>query len=263
MDHSDPANRILTLVICAGILVMILRSRRGKQPFIRRIPGLTAIDEAVGRATEMGRPMLLVPGLGGLDVVTLQAIAILANVARAAARFGNRIFLPTADPTLIPVAEEAIREAYNSEGKLESFRTEDIMFLSDRQFAYAAAVAGLINREQVAASFLFGYFYAESLIMAENANQIGAIQVAGTPSTTQLPFLIAACDYVIIGDEFYAATAFLTREPTLVGSLVGQDMGKALILLVCVIGVLLATTFGEDNIWMHWFNHLWWIKQAQ
>ncbi len=263
MDHSDPANRALTLVICAAILGMILRSRGGRQPFIRRIPGLTAIDEAVGRATEMGRPMLLVSGLGELEVITLQALAILAHVARAAARFGNRILVPVYTPSVIPVAEEAIRESYNAEGRLENFRPEDIMFLSDRQFAFAAGVAGLINREKVAASFLFGLFFAESLIMAENAHQVGAIQVAGTPSTTQIPFLIAACDYVIIGDEFYAATAFLTREPTLVGSLVGQDIGKALILLVCVIGVVMTTAMGADNPWINWFNHLWWIKQGQ
>ena len=261
MDHSDPANRLLIIVICAVILYLILRSRRGKQPYIRRIPGLDAIDEAVGRATEMGRPMLLQPGLGTLDVVTLNAIAILANVARSAAKFGNRILMPIYKAPCIPVAREAIREAYAAEGKPESFRPDDILFFTDQQFAFAAAVAGMINREQVAATFMFGYFYAESLIMAENANQVGAIQVAGTPQTTQIPFLIAACDYVIIGDEFYAATAFLTREPTLVGSLVGQDFGKALILAICIVGALISTLVSTGNVWMHWFDHYWWARQ--
>src|SRR5438270_9969716 len=113
MDHSDPANRAICFVICGAILYMIFRSRRGRQPFIRRIPGLDAIDEAVGRATEMGRPMLLQPGIWGIHVVTLQGLAILAYVARAAARFGNRIILPVADAPLLSVAEEAIRESYN------------------------------------------------------------------------------------------------------------------------------------------------------
>src|SRR5437588_6047838 len=261
MDHSDWANRILSLVLCAAILTMIFRSRRGKQPFIRRIPGLTAVDEAVGRATEMGRPMLLVSGLGDVDlVITFQAIAILANIARAAARFGSRIIAPVYVPQVMPVVEQAFQEAYNSEGKLENFRPEDILFLSNQQFAFAAATAGIIQRERVAASFLFGQFFAESLIMAENGNMVGAIQVAGTPSTTQIPFLIAACDYVIIGDEFYAATAYLTREPTLVGSLVGQDLGKALILASCIFGVLFTTIMGPDNFWLNWFTHLWWAK---
>jgi len=75
--------------------------------------------------------------------------------------------------------------------------------------------------------------------MAENANQVGAIQVAGTPSTTQIPFFIAACDYVIIGDEFYAATAYLTRQPTLLGSIIGQDRVKIGLLATILLGVLL------------------------
>src|SRR5207253_11492023 len=60
-----------------------------------------------------------------------------------------------------------------------------IRFLSDQQFAFASGVAGLIYREKVATSFLFGYYYAESLIMAEVGNQVGAIQVAGTVQTTR------------------------------------------------------------------------------
>ncbi|MEP6756994.1 MAG: DUF6754 domain-containing protein, partial [Chthonomonadales bacterium] len=259
MDHSDPVNSFVIGLICIVILAMIRRARSGANVFIRRIPGLDAMDEAVGRATEMGRPMLLVSGLGnGIDVVTLQALAIIANVAKAAARFGNRIIAPVYKAEMIPVTEEAMREAYASVGREENFKQDDIIFLTDRQFAFAAGVAGIIQREKVAATFLFGYFYAESLIMAENANQVGAIQIAGTVQTTQIPFLVAACDYVIIGDEFYAATAFLTREPTLVGSLVGQDFGKALILVACIIGVLLATLSGPHNFFADWFNHNWW-----
>ena len=97
----------------------------------------------------------------------------------------------------------------------------------------------MIQREQYAATFLFGTFFAESLIMAENANMVGAIQVAGTPSTTQLPFFIASCDYVIIGDEYYAATAYLTRQPTLLGSMIGQDRVKIAILVTVMLGFLL------------------------
>ena len=69
---------------------------------------------------------------------------------------------------------------------------------------------------------------------------MGAIQVAGTPSTLQLPFFVTACDYTIIGEEFYAATAYLTKEPTMLGSLVGQDIGKVTITVLIVLGVICA-----------------------
>ena len=83
---------------------------------------------------------------------------------------------------------------------------------------------------------------AKGILSATSANFSGggilAIQVAGTPSTTQVPFFIASCDYTIIGDEFYAASAYLTREPVLLGSLIGQDWGKVMMLAIIVAGIL-------------------------
>ena len=239
MEHATWPARFLLLVLSAIIVGMVRSAQKGRTLFIRRIPGLTAIDEAVGRAVEMGRPLMLSTGLGGIDIVTLQALAIGANVATTAAKFGTRMIMPVRSAALIPIVEDAIGGAYAQAGRPDAFSADDVVFLSGEQFAYAAGVAGLINREQVAATFFFGTFFAESLIMAENGNQVGAIQVAGTPSTTQIPFFIAACDYVIIGDEFYAATAYLTRQPTLLGSIVGQDICKGILLTTIVLGAIL------------------------
>jgi hypothetical protein len=127
------------------------------------------------------------------------------------------------------------------EGRPESYKPEDVRFLSDQQFAYASSMVGLIQRERVASNFMFGKFFAESLILAEAGNQVGAIQVAGTPQTTQIPFFVACCDYTMIGDEYYAASAYLTREPVLLGSLVGQDYGKMILLALIVLGAAVAS----------------------
>lgn len=243
MTHSNDNYWAAALVVLLSLIIIlrIVLAQSGKLPFIRRIAGLNAIDEAVGRATEMGRPVIMIPGLGGLDVVTLQAMSIFGYIARAVARFGNRTILPTADPLLTGVAEETIRDSYQDAGRPELFDSDDVRFLTTEQFAYASGVAGILNRDRVAASFMFGTFFAESLIFAEVGQQVGAVQVAGTPSTTQIPFLIAACDYVIIGDEYYAATAYLSRNPTLLGSIVGQDYCKLLLLALVLLGCLAIT----------------------
>ena len=229
---------IFVLVLIAFILFNIIRARGGKNLFIRRIAGLTAIDEAVGRSTEMGRPVLMVPGLSGLGPVGIQAVNIFAYITRTAAKFGTPIRLCVAEAALYSVAQEIIRDVYETEGLPERYDPTSVRFISDRQFAFAAGVAGMILRERIAAAFLMGDWFAESLILAESANAVGAIQVAASTQTTQTPFLIAACDYVLIGDEFYAASAYLSREPVLVGSLVGQDWCKILMasLVILFIG---------------------------
>jgi hypothetical protein len=139
---------------------------------------------------------------------------------------------------LYSIAEETAHDAFEAQGVPEAFDRDDIRFLSGDQFAYASGVVGILNREKVAGAFYFGDFFAESLILTENGQQVGAIQVAGTPQVMQIPFFIASCDYTIIGDEFYAASAYLSREPTLLGSLVGQDYGKALILALVIFGIV-------------------------
>jgi hypothetical protein len=231
---------LMTLILLANIL----HARRGGPMFIRRIAGLNAIDETVGRATEMGRPISFALGLGKLEIITLQALGIALHVIRLAIKFGTRVILTMADPTVYAVADEAVQEAYASAGRPESFSRDDVRFLSDRQFAYASAMVGLISRERVASNYMFGRYYAEALIMAECGNQVGAIQVAGTPTITQIPFFIAACDYTIIGDEYYAATAYLTREPVLTGSLVGQDRCKIIIVTLIVLALITITVLG-------------------
>lgn len=220
------------------ILWRIISAMHGRLPFIRRIPGLNAIDEAVGRATEMGRPILMVPGLSGLDIVGIQALNIFRHITRTAARFSTPIRLCVSDAALYAVGQEVIQEAYRSEGRPEGYDPDTVQFISGEQFAFAAGVSGIIHRQKVAATFLMGAFFAESLIFAETANTVGAIQVAGTTLTTQTPFFVAACDYVIIGDEFYAASAYLSREPVPTGSLAGQDMGKILFVVCIIIGCI-------------------------
>jgi hypothetical protein len=250
-ESNQFANQAVWIVeglIAFFILHKILSARRGQNLFIRRIAGLNVLDEAVGRATEMGKPMLFAPGLTGLDIVGLQAMAILSYVVRHAAKYGTRVIVTVADAVLYTVAEEVAKGAFAAEGAPEQFNSEDIRFLSERQFAWASGVVGILHREQVATAFYIGYFYAESLILAENGQMVGAIQVAGTPATTQIPFFLAACDYTIIGDEYYAASAYLSREPTLLGSLVGQDYGKLLMLGLIVLGAV-GVTVGAT--WPH------------
>ena len=56
-----------------------------------------------------------------------------------------------------------------------------------------------------------------------------------------MPFFIAACDFTLIGEELFAASAYLSGEPRQLGSLKGQDIGKGIAMAVIVLGVLTVT----------------------
>jgi len=231
---------IAVLLYSATVIYSIYHARKGRQFFIRRIAGLEAVDDAIGRSTEMGRPILYILGLGGVsDVATIASMNILSQVARKTADYETPLRVPCFDPIVMNVVREMVKSAYLNEGRPDAYKADDIFFVTENQFAYAAAVDGMMIREKPAAVFLQGMFFAESLILAETGNSVGAVQIAGSDSDAQLPFFIAACDYTLIGEELYAASAYLSREPMLLGSLKGQDYGKMIIFAAILIGIVL------------------------
>jgi hypothetical protein len=228
------------LLICGAIIYYIMAARAGKLFYVRKIAGIEEVENAVGRATEMGKSIYYIPGTQDMDQVqTLASLSILGRVAQMGAENNTRIEVPVARSLVMVTARDVVKEAYGRAGRPDAFQENQVRYITDDQFGYAAALDGLFLRERPGAIFLIGLFYAESLILAETGNSIGAIQIAGTAEPSQLPFFVAACDYTLIGEELFAASAYLSREPKLLGSLKGQDFGKALFLLAIVIGIIL------------------------
>lgn len=231
------------------VLWFIWRARRGEHLFVRKIPGLEALDEAVGRATEMGKPILYVPGLSTIDdIATIASLNILSQVAKKTAEYNTTLLVPNRNPVVYTVAQEVVKEAYTDAGRPDAYKADNVYFITAQQFAYVAAVCGTMVRERPATNLFLGYFWAESLILAETGASTGAIQIAGTDSVFQLPFFITACDYTLIGEELYAASAYLSREPLLLGALKGQDWGKMILLAILVVASALIL-LGFDDIY--------------
>jgi len=233
---------LIALIIAASVIYFIETAKRGKKLFVRKIAGLEAVDEAIGRATEMGRSILFIPGINDMDdVQTLAAITILGRVSRVVADYDTKIRMPVARSLVMTAARETIKASYMAAGRPDAYNDDMVNYITDEQFGYVAAVDGIMVREKPATIFLLGGFFAESLILAETGNSVGAIQIAGTARPAQLPFFIAACDFTLIGEELFAASAYLSGEPKQLGSLKGQDIGKGIAMLAILLGVLLST----------------------
>jgi hypothetical protein len=241
-DTSKINLLVFTLFFSIIIIVFIAAARKNKNLFIRHIPGLDAIEDAIGRATEMGKSILYLNGLVDMSSLsTIAATSILGKVAKKVANYDSQIKVPCYDPIVMSICQEVVKEAYMEVGRPDAFKEENIFYVTNDQFAYAAAVDGIIIREKPAANLFMGYYYAESLLIAEAGAISGAIQIAGTDAITQLPFFIATCDYTLMGEELYAASAYLSREPLQLGSLKGQDYTKAFIMVILIIGAILST----------------------
>lgn len=227
-------------VLIFGILTVffVSKARRGHELYVRPLAGIEAVDEAIGRATEMGRPILYVLGLGtASDVATIASFTILGRVAKRVAEYQTQLIVPTYDPIVMSVAQEVVKSSYMDAGRADDYDPNMVFFVTSLQFAYVAAVNGIMLRELPATNVYMGKFFAESLLLAETGALAGSIQISGTDEIAQIPFFIVACDYTLIGEELYAASAYLGREPLLLGSLKAQDWAKAAIVVLAIAGI--------------------------
>jgi hypothetical protein len=236
------------LVFMLLVFGFLRAAKMGRELYIRPLAGISAVDEAIGRATEMNRPILYVLGLGAVDeIATIASLTILSRVAKRVAEHRTELLVPCYDAVVMTVAQETVKQAYLDAGRPDEYKEDIVYFVTQEQFAYVAAVNGTMLRRQTATNFYLGVFFAESLILAETGSVAGSIQISGTDRTTQIPFFVVACDYTLIGEEVFAASAYLSREPKLLGTLKAQDYAKAVLLLV-LLGGCIGAVFAPELI---------------
>jgi len=249
------SGRIFALGMLIALWIFIvgaMEMAKKKLPTFRKLSGLDALPEMVGRAAEMNRPIHYTTGLGELTGTVapqlVAGLAVLGYVSELAAKYGVKVIYSVYQAQVMPIATELMKEAYMRAGKADAFNAEEkIRYLSGEQFAYATAVQGIAERERPAANIMIGPFYAESMMFSETFFRIGAIQLAGTARGYQIPFFAVVCDYLLIGEEIYAAGAYLSKDPVQCGSIQGQDIGKVIGWILMFVGVL-ATAAGSPII---------------
>jgi len=239
---------LITLLVCFGITVFFLdRAKKGELPELRKMPIIEAIDEAIGRATEMGRPIMFTPGLTSLEEArsdqTLAGLSILRYVCRKAAIQGCRMIIGCARASIVPIAEDISRMACREVGKPEAAKLQDVEYLSEQQFAYAAAYVGRMHRERAASNIFVGSHKAESLIFAMAGHSAGCYQIGGTAVWSQIAFIVPTCDYSLIAEELMAAGAYLSQEPEQLATINSHDVLRFMGAFILIIGVIL-TLFG-------------------
>ena len=233
--HTGRVNTLIAVLVLSGLIIYFIEhARRGRPIFIRKIAGLEAVRRGGRPRHRDGPEDPLHPRHAGHGPGADAGRDRHPRARRAHDRASTRprsSCRSRGSLVMVAAARRSRRRTSRSAGPTR-YNDDMVYYLTDDQFGYAAALDGIMVRERPATIFLQGSFYAESLILAETGNSIGAIQIAGTAQPAQLPFFVAACDYTLIGEELFVAGAYLSREPRQLGSLKGQDIGKAVILLV-------------------------------
>jgi hypothetical protein len=220
------------------------RFKKTGRVYIREFVALDTMAEAVGRATELGKPTFFTFGTGALDAQHFAAFNILGYLAKLCAKYDTRVIVALQLPETFPMVEEIVKSAFLAEGKADKYRPDDIRFFGD---SHNPAMIGIIAREQPAGNFMIGNLFHESVLGLEAGARVGAIQVTGSMNTHQLPFMAAGSDAMFIGSEMFAASAQISRSPIQVGSVLAEELIKYAGVVLMIIGCL-ATVIGDKTL---------------
>jgi hypothetical protein len=172
---------------------------------------------------------------------SLAGLAVLDYLAERGATTGVPPTVSMSDPTVMLFAQNALRAAHadDPEGAEEAYR--HIRWLAPQPAAYAAGVMNLINIDETEANVMVGHFGDEYLLMGETAARRGAGHIGGTSNPNTLPFIYASAEQTLLGEEIYAAGAYLQQQPAHLGSLISQDTMRWLVAGFIIIGILVAS----------------------
>ena len=251
---SKTVVQLLFLILIVAVYgIMMYLAKKGKTWKVRRIPGIDAIEESIGRATELNRPVAFFPGEGKLHDArsgdTVAAVVILGWVTKLAARLGAPIYVHTTLEESVPLLQDVCQNAYTLEGKEDKYDpVYTVRFTGAGNAGYLYG-ATLFQTEKIAVNLMFGDLGLESLTMAEEGNRVGAVGIAGSTRISNVCFLAAAMDYTILSDELFAAAAYITYDPVEISVVTTSDIIKMAALILGLVGpVLYAVGINLDKI---------------
>ena len=249
-----PQETLLLLIIVLLVIIFTLlhhaRALAGVQPISRRpLPGLDVLKRALARGAETGRAIHLSPGSGviGTRFSTVETIAGLLTaerVASEAALNGAPILASSGDAVAHLALRGTLRQAYQRAGLGQDYDSTNVQLLAHQDpMAYASGVLTLYGRQKIEASQLIGSFGQEFLLIGEDGAQRGVPQLGGAVTTTALPLIYLTTEGTLIGEEIYAAEAYLARAPAPLARLLTQDALRTAV-IIAIILLLLLTAAG-------------------
>jgi len=222
------------------IIGMYRAEKRGEQK-MKTIPACNGIPEGIQRSVEMGRPVLFEFGSIALNLYSQYigpALGILNEVAKESARLGAHLITISFDPPSTAIMEEIVKNNYILYGR--TMEEMDNRYVAGTDRGFTVATLAILEREKPGAHFLMGTTSYDAVIVCQAAADIGAFQVAGAIQTFQLPVMSVICDYVLIGEEFAVAGSVFSNKLGQLGTIVGHDWAKAVLVGLLILGAILA-----------------------
>ena len=239
--------QVLDLVILLSSLPLLFylsaRVRAGRHVVLRSLPAVDILPGSIGRSAETGQPLHVSVGTAGVGGATTAqtwaGLSLLSQLADEAAACDTPLIVTVADATVLPIAQNILRRAYQRSGNPEGYNSTDVRFIAPVPLAYAAGVASLLDQERLSANVMVGSLGLEYVLVGETGADQQLRQIVGAADPEVLPFVVATTDKALIGEEMFSAGAYTTGLPAQIASLLTQDILRWLV----VAGIIVAAIY--------------------
>ncbi|OQY84591.1 MAG: hypothetical protein B6D41_15430 [Chloroflexi bacterium UTCFX4] len=223
--------------------------RSTSRPRLRSIPAYDALKKLMSRAAETGQQVHVSVGVAGIagakTADTMAGLYTLEFLADRAANSDIPPLITVTDPTALPAASDQLRRAYDRQGYPDEFQLTYTRFVAPpvngSAVPYAAGVMDILQHEPIAANVMVGAFGDEFLLMAEPGAQRQLRQIGGTSDPNILPLAQLTATEPLLGEEIFAAGAYLLNRAGHYTSLIAQDIFRIALALLILLVVLLRT----------------------
>jgi hypothetical protein len=239
---------VVALALPIAMWVFSVAARRGRVPQLRGLPVLDALQGQLGRGIETGRPAHISIGAGGIagedTLVTLAGASIVDSLAQEAADTGAAPTVTVADGTAMVLAQDMLRRPHARRGDIGGYDPLDVQLLGMQPVQYAVGAMEFLEHSHPISNVMIGSFGPEVGLIAEAGAKQGLAQVAGSIDARALSVLYPSVDQVLIGEEVFAAPAYLDRRAGQLARLRAQDLARAILVIVILLAALLRTLIG-------------------
>lgn len=233
---------LLTLFVSALMFsIFTLRARRDGRFPLRPIGVYERIRRLVSHAAESGQSLQVSVGSGRIGTETtpqaLMGITAVDYLAHRSTEYAYPLVGTAGSPTVFATAHGVLQQA---ETPLGEGGGRTIHFYGPDPFAYAAGTHDTLQEKQPLAHIALGQFNAEGLWISEATSGEEFLQIGGTSDPSSAMLMWLSLDEAIIGEELYAAGAYLHR-PSHLGSLATQDYLRVVLIFSIIAGVVMAS----------------------
>ncbi len=233
------------LVILLSIFTLLgLTFLRRKAPrTFRPIPAFNRLYRLLGLSVEGGTRLHVSLGRGSLLTArggpSLAGLAMLRYLTERTSVGDLPPVATTGDPALALLTQDSLKAGFQAAAAEDLYQPTTGRLTGVTPFSYAAGTMPVISDENVSASLLVGGFGPEAALITDASLRAGSPVVGGTDDLAAQSILFASSQEPLIGEELFAASAYLSSDPSQAASLTLQDILRWILILVLLGGALL------------------------